>query len=330
MSEELLRLEHLSIDYKVKGGYLSAVNDVNLSVNRGEILAVVGESGCGKSTIAHSIMNLLPGGNEEVEGKILFKGEDLRKYSRKQMEAIRGKDIGMIFQNPLDSLNPVYKTGKQVEEAILLDGIDRVQAWNKVLELYKDVKMPDAEVRANSFPHELSGGMRQRVMIAMMLSRNPELLIADEPTTALDVTIEAQILEIIKDLKKTYDTAIMLITHNFGLVAEVADKIAVMYAGEVIEYGDVYEIFENPLHPYTTLLMKALPRKTKHEGRLQTIDGNVPRILDKKPGCRFANRCPYAMEKCKDNTPPEIHVSEEHKCRCFLLEEQAEGKEAAE
>ena len=330
MSEELLRLEHLSIDYKVKGGYLSAVNDVNLSVNRGEILAVVGESGCGKSTIAHSIMNLLPGGNEEVEGKILFKGEDLRTYSRKQMEAIRGKDIGMIFQNPLDSLNPVYKTGKQVEEAILLDGIDRLQAWNKVLELYKDVKMPDAEVRANSFPHELSGGMRQRVMIAMMLSRNPELLIADEPTTALDVTIEAQILEIIKDLKKTYDTAIMLITHNFGLVAEVADKIAVMYAGEVIEYGDVFEIFENPLHPYTTLLMKALPRKTKHEGRLQTIDGNVPRILDKKPGCRFANRCPYAMEKCKDNTPPEIFVSAEHKCRCFLLEEQAEGKEAAE
>ena len=330
MSEELLRLEHLSIDYKVKGGYLSAVNDVNLSVNRGEILAVVGESGCGKSTIAHSIMNLLPGGNEEVEGKIIFKGEDLRTYSRKQMEAIRGKDIGMIFQNPLDSLNPVYKTGKQVEEAILLDGIDRVQAWNKVLELYKDVKMPDAEVRANSFPHELSGGMRQRVMIAMMLSRNPELLIADEPTTALDVTIEAQILEIIKDLKKTYDTAIMLITHNFGLVAEVADKIAVMYAGEVIEYGDVFEIFEKPLHPYTTLRRKALPPKTKHEGRLQTIDGNVPRILDKKPGCRFANRCPYAMEKCMENTPPEVFVSEEHKCRCFLLEEQAEGKEAAE
>ena len=326
MSEELLRLEHLSIDYKVKGGYLSAVNDVNLSVHRGEILAVVGESGCGKSTIAHSIMNLLPGGNEEIEGKIIFKGEDLRTYNRRQMEAIRGKDIGMIFQNPLDSLNPVYKTGKQVEEAILLDGIDRLQAWNKVLDLYRDVKMPDAEVRANSFPHELSGGMRQRVMIAMMLSRNPELLIADEPTTALDVPIEAQILEIIKDLKKTYDTAIMLITHNFGLVAEVADKIAVMYAGEVIEYGDVYEIFEKPLHPYTTLLMKALPRRTKHEGRLQTIDGNVPRILDKKPGCRFANRCPYAMERCASETPPEIYVSEEHKCRCFLMEE---GKEAA-
>ncbi len=327
MSEELLRLEHLSIDYKVKGGYLSAVNDVNLSVNRGEILAVVGESGCGKSTIAHSIMNLLPGGNEVVTGKIIFKGKDLRTCTRREMEAIRGKDIGMIFQNPLDSLNPVYKTGKQVEEAILLDGIDRLQAWNKVLDLYRDVKMPDAEVRANSFPHELSGGMRQRVMIAMMLSRNPELLIADEPTTALDVTIEAQILEIIKDLKKTYDTAIMLITHNFGLVAEVADKIAVMYAGEVIEYGDVFEIFEKPLHPYTKLLMQALPRRTKKEGRLQTIDGNVPKFMDKKPCCRFANRCPFASKRCSAEFPGETIVSGEHMVRCFLHE--TEGKEAA-
>ena len=324
MSEDLLRLEHLSIDYKVKGGYLSAVNDVNLGISKGEILAVVGESGCGKSTIAHSIMDLLPGGNAQITGQIIFHGDDLRKYNRRQMEAIRGKDIGMIFQNPLDSLNPVYKTGKQVEEAILLDGIDKITAWNKVIDLYKDVKMPDAEVRANSFPHELSGGMRQRVMIAMMLSRNPELLIADEPTTALDVTIEAQILEIIKDLKKTYDTAIMLITHNFGLVAEVADKIAVMYAGEVIEYGDVFEIFEQPLHPYTTLLMQALPRRTKDEGRLQTIDGNVPRILDKKPGCRFANRCPYATEKCMNETPEETFAGETHKVRCFRV---SEGKE---
>ena len=324
MSEDLLRLEHLSIDYKVKGGYLSAVNDVNLGISKGEILAVVGESGCGKSTIAHSIMDLLPGGNAKITGKIIFHDDDIRTYTRRQMEAIRGKDIGMIFQNPLDSLNPVYKTGSQVQEAILLDGIDKVTAWNKVIDLYKDVKMPDAEVRANSFPHELSGGMRQRVMIAMMLSRNPELLIADEPTTALDVTIEAQILEIIKDLKKTYDTAIMLITHNFGLVAEVADKIAVMYAGEVIEYGDVFEIFEQPLHPYTTLLMQALPRKTKDEGRLQTIDGNVPRILDKKPGCRFANRCPYATEKCKNETPGETFVGETHKVRCFRV---GEGKE---
>jgi len=325
MSEELLKLEHLCIDYKVKGGHLSAVNDVCMSVNRGEIFAVVGESGCGKSTVAHSIMNLLPGSNAVIDGKIWFKGEDIRNYSAKQMEAIRGRDIGMIFQNPLDSLNPVYKTGTQVQEAILLDKVDKQEAWNRVVKLYQDVKMPDAEERADSFPHELSGGMRQRVMIAMMLSRNPELLIADEPTTALDVTIEAQILEIIKDLKEKYNTAIMLITHNFGLVAEVADKIAVMYAGEVIEYGDVFEIFENPMHPYTKLLMKALPRKTKKEGRLQTIDGSVPRILDKKPGCRFANRCPYAVSRCMTENPPEITASPTHKCRCFRAEEVKEG-----
>ena len=235
MSEELLRLENLSIDYKVKEGYLSAVKDVNFSINKGEIFAVVGESGCGKSTVAHSIMNLLPGGNETITGKVIFKGRDLREVTEKEMEKIRGKEIGMIFQNPLDSLNPVYTVGSQVAEAIELDKVDKQEAWNKVIELFKDVKMPDAEERAKSFPHELSGGMRQRVMIAMMISRNPELLIADEPTTALDVTIEAQILAIIKDLKEQFNTAVMLITHNFGLVAEVADKIGVMYAGEMVE-----------------------------------------------------------------------------------------------
>lgn len=326
MKEELLRLEHLSIDYKVKGGFLSAVHDANLTISKGEIFAVVGESGCGKSTVAHSIMALLPGGNEHIDGKILFNGQDLRALSKREMEKIRGRHIGMIFQNPLDSLNPVYKTGSQVQEGILLDGIGKAEAWQKVIELYKDVKMPDAEERAHSFPHELSGGMRQRVMIAMMLSRNPELLIADEPTTALDVTIEAQILEIIKDLKNTYNTAIMLITHNFGLVAEVADRIAVMYAGEVIECGDVFEIFQNAKHPYTRLLMKALPRKTQKEGRLQTIDGSVPRILDKKPGCRFANRCPYAMERCSLETPEETFAAETHMYRCFFADEA--GREA--
>ena len=319
MSEELLRLDHLCIDYKVKGGLLSAVHDVSFSIGRGEIFAVVGESGCGKSTVAHSIMNLLPGGNARVSGEIVFKGKDLRTCSEKQMEAIRAKEIGMIFQNPLDSLNPVYTTGTQVQEAILLDRVDRQEAWNRVVKLYQDVKMPDAQERARSYPHELSGGMRQRVMIAMMLSRNPELLIADEPTTALDVTIEAQILEIIKDLKEKYHTAIMLITHNFGLVAEVADRIAVMYAGEVVEWGDVFEIFEQPKHPYTRLLMQALPRRTKKEGRLQTIDGSVPRILDQKPGCRFANRCPMASERCFAQTPEAAMVSPTHGCRCFAV-----------
>lgn len=319
MSEELLRLENLSIDYKVKEGYLSAVKDVNFSINKGEIFAVVGESGCGKSTVAHSIMNLLPGGNETITGKVIFKGRDLREVTEKEMEKIRGKEIGMIFQNPLDSLNPVYTVGSQVAEAIELDKVDKQEAWNKVIELFKDVKMPDAEERAKSFPHELSGGMRQRVMIAMMISRNPELLIADEPTTALDVTIEAQILAIIKDLKEQFNTAVMLITHNFGLVAEVADKIGVMYAGEMVETGDVFEIFKNPVHPYTRLLMAALPRKTKNEGRLQTIEGNVPRITEKKPGCRFANRCPYATEKCKTEDPPMTMVGEDHMVRCHEI-----------
>ena len=319
MSEELLRLENLSIDYKVKEGYLSAVKDVNFSINKGEIFAVVGESGCGKSTVAHSIMNLLPGGNETITGKVIFKGRDLREATEKEMEKIRGKEIGMIFQNPLDSLNPVYTVGSQVAEAIELDKVDKQEAWNKVIELFKDVKMPDAEERAKSFPHELSGGMRQRVMIAMMISRNPELLIADEPTTALDVTIEAQILAIIKALKEQFNTAVMLITHNFGLVAEVADKIGVMYAGEMVETGDVFEIFKNPVHPYTRLLMAALPRKTKNEGRLQTIEGNVPRITEKKPGCRFANRCPYATEKCKTEDPPMVMVGEDHMVRCHEI-----------
>ena len=318
MSEELLRLAHLSIDYKVKDGYLSAVNDVNCVLNKGEVFAIVGESGCGKSTVAHSIMNLLPGGNEEIHGKIVFKGKDLRDCTQQEMEAIRGKEIGMIFQNPLDSLNPVYKVGDQMAEAILLDKVDRQEAWNRVVKLFRDVKMPDAEERVKSYPHELSGGMRQRVMIAMMLSRNPELLIADEPTTALDVTIEAQILEIMKDLKKEFNTAIMLITHNFGLVAEIADRIGVMYAGEMIESGDVFEIFKNPTHPYTRLLMQALPRKTKAEGRLQTIEGSVPRITEKKPGCRFANRCPYAVDRCFNETPEAVFVAEDHYCKCHL------------
>lgn len=319
MQEELLKLEDLSIQYKVKDGYLSAVNGVNCTINKGEVFAIVGESGCGKSTVAHSIMKLLPGSNAEVTGKIIFKGNNLLEMDEEKIESVRGKEIGMIFQNPLDSLNPVYTVGGQVAEAIALDHVDRVEAWNRVIELFKSVKMPDAEERVKSFPHELSGGMRQRVMIAMMLSRYPELLIADEPTTALDVTIEAQILEIMCELKEKYNTAIMLITHNFGLVAEIADRIGIMYAGEMVETGDVFEIFENPKHPYTKLLMQALPRKTKAEGRLQTIRGSVPRITEKKPECRFANRCPLAQDICFQASPQTVMVKEDHMCRCHLL-----------
>ena len=317
MSEQLLKINNLSIDYKVKDGYLSAVNKINLTINKGEIFALVGESGCGKSTIAHSLLQLLPAKNTVISGEAIFKDENLVNMSAKKIEHVRGKEISMIFQNPLDSLNPVFKVGNQVQEAILLDKVNKIDAWNKVIDLFKQVKMPDAEERANSFPHELSGGMRQRVMIAMMLSRNPELLIADEPTTALDVTIEAQILEILKQLRDNYDTAIMLITHNFGLVAEIADKIGVMYAGEMIEMGDVYEIFKNPIHPYTKLLMQALPRITKNHGRLTTIEGSVPRITEKKEECRFANRCPYATDKCRNQEPPLVVIENGHSYRCF-------------
>lgn len=318
MSEELLQLNKLCVDYKVKEGYLSAVKNVSFSINKGEIFAIVGESGCGKSTIAHSILRLLPEHNEIIKGNIFFNGEDLNEYTDKQLEGIRGREIGMIFQNPLDSLNPVYTTGFQVAEGIILDNVSREEAWKRVVSLYNDVKMPDAEKRAQSFPHELSGGMRQRVMIAMMLARTPQLLIADEPTTALDVTIEAQILNIIKTLRDEYNTAVMLITHNFGLVAEVADKVAVMYAGEVVEQGTVFDIFDNPKHPYTKLLMKALPRKAKSEGRLQTIDGSVPRLTESNPGCRFENRCPYAMDICKTKDPERRMVTESHSFNCHL------------
>ena len=320
MSDELLRLEHVSIDYKVRDGYLSAVKDVSFHIDRSEIFAIVGESGCGKSTVAHSIMRLLSK-NAKVSGKILLHGQNLMDLSDREITAIRGHEIGMIFQNPLDSLNPVYTTGKQVNEAIMLDGASRLEGWKKVIDLYRDIKMPDPEKRAKAFPHEMSGGMRQRVMIAMMLSRNPSLLIADEPTTALDVTIEAQILEIISQLKREFHTAIMLITHNFGLVAEIADRVAIMYAGELVEEGDVFEVFANPVHPYTKLLMAALPRRTKRDGRLQTIDGTVPRLTESKPGCRFANRCPVAKEQCFTNDPPSRSLSDTHSYKCFFAEE---------
>lgn len=319
MSEELLRLNKLSVDYRVKEGYLSAVKNVSFTIEKGEIFAIVGESGCGKSTIAHSVLRLLPDHNEIIKGNIFFNGEDINQYTNKQLEGIRGREIGMIFQNPLDSLNPVYTTGFQVAEGIMLDNVSKIDAWNRVISLYNDVKMPDAEKRAYSFPHELSGGMRQRVMIAMMLARIPKLLIADEPTTALDVTIEAQILNIVKTLRNEYNTAVMLITHNFGLVAEIADKVVVMYAGEVVEQGTVFDIFDNPKHPYTKLLMQALPRKTKSEGRLQTIDGSVPRLTENKSGCRFENRCPYSISICKTKDPERIMVSESHSFNCHIV-----------
>ncbi len=322
MQEPLLQLKDLNVDYKVKEGYLSAVKDANLTINKSEVFAIVGESGCGKSTVAHSIMRLLNERTTKISGGIIFQGQDISAIPMRELRKIRGRDIGMIFQNPLDSLNPVYTTGYQTAEAIMLDGVNKKDAWDKVLNLYQSVKMPDAEKRTKAYPHEMSGGMRQRVMIAMMLSRNPALLIADEPTTALDVTIEAQILEIMMELKREYNTAIMMITHNFGLVAEIADRVAIMYAGQVVEQGDVLEIFDHPMHPYTRLLLRALPRISKHEGRLETIEGTVPRLTEKKPGCRFANRCPMAQDACANEDAPFHQMSDTHLYYCHLSPDQ--------
>jgi oligopeptide/dipeptide ABC transporter ATP-binding protein len=294
------------------------VDDISFDVKKGEIFALVGESGCGKSTTAFGLMRLIPRPGEVSGGQIIFQGRDLLKLKEEEMPAIRGKEIGMIFQNPLDSLNPVYPVGNQISEALVLDKVSTQEAWKKVIQIFKDVKIPDPRERAKSYPHELSGGMRQRVMIAMMLSRNPKLLIADEPTTALDVTIQAQILELIKELRDSFGTSILIITHDFGIVSEIADRVAVMYAGKIVEIGDVIQIYENPRHPYTKLLMRALPRITKKEGRLETIPGSVPNLVTPPKGCRFHPRCPEAMEICSQKTPELKEAEGSHCYFCHL------------
>ena len=320
MAEHLLSVKDLHTSFTTDHGEVHAVNGISFDLDPGKVLGIVGESGSGKSVTAYSIMQILADNGRITGGSVEYKGQDITKWNKNQMAGFRGKCCSIIFQDPMTSLNPVFTIGNQLEEAILLHTKkNRAQAKARAIEMLSLVGVNEPAKRVKQYPYELSGGMRQRVMIAMALACEPDILIADEPTTALDVTIQAQILEIIKDLKEKYHTAIMLITHNFGLVAEVADRIAVMYAGEVVEWGDVFEIFEQPKHPYTRLLMQALPRRTKKEGRLQTIDGSVPRILDQKPGCRFANRCPMASERCFAQTPEAAMVSPTHGCRCFAV-----------
>jgi oligopeptide/dipeptide ABC transporter ATP-binding protein len=324
MSDKLVEIRNLRTHFHTEDGVVPAVDGVNFYIKRGETLGVVGESGCGKSVTSLSIMRLIPSPpGKIVEGEILFEGEDLVKKSEAEMRKIRGNDISMIFQEPMTSLNPVYTIGDQIAEAIQLhQGLNYKEAIDKAIEMLRLVGIPLPERRVKEYPHQLSGGMRQRVMIAMALSCNPKLLIADEPTTALDVTIQAQILELMKKLKKELGMAIMLITHDLGVVAEMCERVIVMYGGKVVEEADVVSLFKNPLHPYTEGLLKSIPRMDEDVEKLHVIEGVVPNPLHLPQGCRFHPRCPYAVEKCTQSQPELEQVAPGRYVACFLSAER--------
>lgn len=322
MEDTILSMRNLKTYFYTDKGIAPAVDDVSIDVNRGQVVGIVGESGCGKSVTALSILQLIEKPGKIVDGEIIFSGENLLDYSNKKMRDIRGNKISMIFQEPMTSLNPVYRVGRQVSEAILLHNknTSKEEAKEIVINMFNHVGIPEPEKRYNAYPHQLSGGLRQRVMIAMALVCKSNLLIADEPTTALDVTIEAQILELMKSLQKQIGTSIILITHNLGVVAEICDYVYVMYAGNIMEQGDVYELFDNPMHPYTEGLLKSIPTvgdENEKRERLYSIKGMVPSLLNLPKGCRFRPRCKYAMDICSEKWPELVEVSSGHKVRCF-------------
>lgn len=300
MEKPLLQINNLQTYFNIGTRVVKAADGITFGVKAGETMALVGESGCGKSVTAMSIMGLLPPDITQMRGEILFKDKDLLKMSKEEIRGIRGKDISMIFQEPMTSLNPAYTIGEQIAEAVMVHGnIEKKIAWSKAVEMLELVGIPAAAQRAKEYPHQLSGGMRQRVMIAMALVCNPRLLLADEPTTALDVTIQAQILDLIRKLVKDLNTALIMITHDLGVVAEMAQSMAVMYAGRIVEQGSVEEIFSAPRHPYTVGLMNSIPRLDGgKKQRLHTIEGLVPDLSELPVGCAFVARCEYAQEQC--------------------------------
>ena len=323
MSQPLLSIEGLKTHFKTDDGMIHAVDGVDLAIQRGETLGVVGESGCGKTVTAMTVMKLvaMPPG-KIVAGKILWQGRDLVPLNSDEMRSIRAKEIAIVFQEPMTSLNPVYTVGEQIAEVIRLhENVGNREALDKTIEMLKLVQIPNAERRVQDYPHQFSGGMRQRVMIAMALSCRPKLLIADEPTTALDVTIQAQILELLGELKEKFGMAVMLITHAMGVIAETAQRVAVMYAGKVVEEAPVASLFASPLHPYTQGLIRSIPRvdtAATQKKRLEAIGGVVPSLLDPPPGCRFAARCKFARADCTTETPPLREVKAGHKVACVL------------
>ena len=301
-----------------RGRTMHAVDTVNFDLARGATLGLVGESGCGKSVTALAIMGLLPKDAVEIEGCMLFDGVDLVGLSDAQLRDLRGDRLAMIFQEPMTSLNPAYTVGEQISEVLVRHrGLSQDAARDKTIELLRDVRIPSPEQRFDEYPHKLSGGMRQRVMIAMALACDPQLLIADEPTTALDVTIQAQVLELMRTLKQKSGAAIILISHDLGVVAEVCDEVAVMYAGEIVERAPVGELFDNPQHPYTIGLLASIPRLDRRVDKLATIEGSLPDMANVPQGCRFAARCPFAIEACIAAPPPLVTVGEGHWSRCL-------------
>lgn len=326
MPETILSIENLSVSFKTHNQILKAVRGVNLDLKRGETLAIVGESGSGKSVTAKSIMKLLPKQKAIYEsGSITYEGEDLLHYSNKEMEQIRGKEISMVFQDPMTSLNPTMKVGKQVVESLRRHtNLSKKEAYIKAEELLKLVGIPQADERMKFFPHEFSGGMRQRVVIAMALACDPKILIADEPTTALDVTIQAQILNLMKSLQKRTRSSIIIITHDLGVVVNMADRVAVMYGGKIVETGTLEELFYDPQHPYTWGLLQSMPKM--HQDRsvpLIPIAGSPPDLNELNEGCPFAARCPYVMKVCHDHPPENSSISEMHTVSCWLQDERS-------
>jgi oligopeptide/dipeptide ABC transporter ATP-binding protein len=320
----LLQVKELKTHFFTFEGVAKAVDDVSFYLDKGETLGIVGESGCGKSVTAQSIMRLIPEPpGKIVHGSIDFDGIDLVKLAMEKMRGIRGNRISMIFQEPMTSLNPVYTIGNQISEMFILhEKLSKRESWEKSIQMLRKVRIPAAEKRIREYPHQLSGGMRQRAMIAMALSCNPEILIADEPTTALDVTIQAQIIELMLQLKEDFNAAIILITHDLGVIAEIAQRVVVMYAGKVVEEGQTEAIFEDPKHPYTRGLLKSIPklgeRAQSGRQRLQEISGVVPSLYELLPGCSFHPRCPQRMAVCQEHVPQLIDVGKNHWASCWL------------
>jgi peptide/nickel transport system ATP-binding protein len=319
----LLEIQGLKTHFKTDDGWLHAVDGVDISIDAGETVGVVGESGCGKSVTAKTVMKLIdmpPG--KIVAGKVLWQGRDLVPLPNDEMRKIRAKEIAIVFQEPMTSLNPVYTVGEQIAESVRLhDGLSKKDAMDRAVEMLRLVRIPTPERRVHDHPHQFSGGMRQRVMIAIALACNPKLLIADEPTTALDVTIQAQILDLMAELKDRLGMAVMLITHAMGVVAEVAQRVVVMYAGKVVEEATVEELFAHPRHPYTQGLIRSIPRidtAALHRVRLESIPGTVPKLIAPAEGCRFADRCKFVQPECRTATPPLRQISPGHKVACIL------------